>query len=245
MKPWDRYADVPWIPPAFADENGLVGVGGNLDPSCLLRAYTEGVFPWFSDGDPILWWSPDPRAIFDIRSGLHVSRRLARTIRSGKFTVTFNRAFGEVIRACGDRPEGTWITREMVSAYEDLHRLRFAHSVEAWQDGELAGGVYGVAINGFFAAGVDVLPTDGRLEGGAGGDVRATAGTRLRSGRYADADRTHRAHGGVRGAREHGTWNCCAGRSARKAFVSECPMTRTNDELHWSLGPGHCGIGIQ
>ena len=83
---------------------------------------------------------------------MHVSRRLARTIRSGKFTVTFNRAFGEVIRACGDRPEGTWITREMVTAYEDLHRLRFAHSAEAWQDGELAGGVYGVAINGFFAA---------------------------------------------------------------------------------------------
>lgn len=152
MKSWDRYADVPWIPPAFADENGLVGVGGNLDPSCLLRAYTEGVFPWFSDGDPILWWSPDPRAVFDIRAGLHVSRRLARTIRSAKFTVTFNRAFGEVIRACGDRPEGTWITREMVTAYEDLHRLRFAHSAEAWQDGELAGGVYGVAINGFFAA---------------------------------------------------------------------------------------------
>jgi len=152
VKSWDRYADVPWIPPAFADENGLVGVGGNLDPSCLLRAYTEGVFPWFSDGDPILWWSPDPRAVFDIRAGLHVSRRLARTIRSAKFTVTFNRAFGEVIRACGDRPEGTWITREMVTAYEDLHRLRFAHSAEAWQDGELAGGVYGVAINGFFAA---------------------------------------------------------------------------------------------
>jgi leucyl/phenylalanyl-tRNA---protein transferase len=117
-----------------------------------LRAYTEGVFPWFSDGDPILWWSPDPRAIFDLATGLHISRRLARTLRSGKFQVTFNRAFGRVIRACGDRPEGTWITREMVSAYEDLHRLKFAHSVEAWQDGELAGGVYGVAINSFFAA---------------------------------------------------------------------------------------------
>ena len=149
---WDRYGDVPWIPPAFADENGLVGVGGTLEPACLLRAYAEGVFPWFSEGDPILWWSPDPRAVFSIRRGLHVSRRLARTLRSGKFAVTFNRAFGEVIRACGDRPEGTWITREMVSAYEDLHRLRFAHSVEAWQDGELAGGVYGVGLNGFFAA---------------------------------------------------------------------------------------------
>jgi leucyl/phenylalanyl-tRNA---protein transferase len=152
VKSWDRSADVPWIPPMFADENGLVGVGGTLEPSCLLRAYTEGVFPWFSEGDPILWWSPDPRAIFDITPGLHISRRLARTLRSGKFQITFDRAFGRVIRACGDRPEGTWITREMVSAYEDLHRLRFAHSVEAWQDGDLAGGVYGVAINGFFAA---------------------------------------------------------------------------------------------
>jgi leucyl/phenylalanyl-tRNA--protein transferase len=152
VKAWDRYADVPWIPPAFADENGLVGVGGTLDPSCLLRAYTEGVFPWFSDGDPILWWSPDPRAIFDIHHGLHISRRLARTLRSGRFQITYDQAFGSVIRACGDRPEGTWITREMVAAYEDLHRLRFAHSVEAWEDGELAGGVYGVAINAFFAA---------------------------------------------------------------------------------------------
>jgi leucyl/phenylalanyl-tRNA--protein transferase len=152
VKSWDRYADVPWIPPAFADENGLVGVGGSLEPTCLLRAYTEGVFPWFSDGDPILWWSPDPRAIFDIDSGLHIPRRLARTIRSGKFQITFDRAFGHVIRACADRAEGTWITREMISAYEDLHRLRVAHSVEAWCDGELAGGVYGVAINAFFAA---------------------------------------------------------------------------------------------
>ena len=149
----DRSGDVPWIPPAFSDDDtGLVGVGGSLDPTCLLRAYSEGVFPWFSDGDPVLWWSPDPRAIFDIRVGLHISRRLARTIRSGRFQITVNRAFGHVIRACGDRPEGTWITREMVSAYEELHRLRFAHSVETWLDGELAGGVYGVSLNGFFAA---------------------------------------------------------------------------------------------
>jgi leucyl/phenylalanyl-tRNA--protein transferase len=143
---------VPWIPPVFADEYGLVGVGGTLEPSCLIKAYTEGVFPWFSDGDPILWWSPDPRAIFSIRQGLHISRRLARTLRSGKFRITIDRAFGHVIRACGDRPEGTWITRDMVSAYEELHRLRFAHSVEAWQGDHLVGGVYGVSINAFFAA---------------------------------------------------------------------------------------------
>ena len=152
MKAWDRYADVPWIPPAYADETGLVGVGGTLDPASLIRAYSEGVFPWFSDGDPILWWSPDPRGIFDLHNGLHISRRLARTIRSGKFQVTLDRDFGRVIRACADRDEGTWITRDMVLAYEDLHRLRIAHSVETWQDGELVGGVYGVAINAFFAA---------------------------------------------------------------------------------------------
>ena len=152
MKPWDRYREVPWVPAAFADESGLVGVGGALDPACLLRAYAEGVFPWYGEGDPVLWWSPDPRAVFDISAPPTASRRFARTLRSGKFQVTYNQAFGAVIRACGDRPEGTWITADMVAAYEELHRLGFAHSVEAWQDGALAGGVYGVAVNGFFAA---------------------------------------------------------------------------------------------
>jgi leucyl/phenylalanyl-tRNA--protein transferase len=147
---WDRYGDVPWIPPAFADENGLVGVGGTLDPPCLLRAYAEGVFPWFSEGDPILWWSPDPRAIFEL-GGLHVSRRLARTIRSGKFRLTINRAFVDVLRGCADRAGGTWLTRAMIVAYLRLHRLGIAHSVEAWHGDELAGGVYGVALGGLFA----------------------------------------------------------------------------------------------
>ena len=127
MKDWANRRR-PWVAPELAGPDGLVGVGGDLRPGTLIQAYTDGVFPWFNEGDPILWWSPDPRAVFSIKAGLHVSRRLARTLRSGKFAVTFNRAFGEVIRACGDRPEGTWITREMVSAYEDLHRLRFAHS---------------------------------------------------------------------------------------------------------------------
>lgn len=151
MKSWDQIGEVPWIPPALADEQGLVGVGGDLHPTNLLRAYAEGVFPWFGEGDPILWWSPDPRAIFNT-NGLHVSDRLARTIRSGKFKVTFDEHFGEVIRACGERPEGTWVTRDMVQAYEELHRMGFAHSVETWQDGVLAGGLYGVALNGLFAA---------------------------------------------------------------------------------------------
>ncbi len=167
--------DVPWIAPELGEPEGLVGVGGALSPDTLLRAYADGVFPWFSDGDPILWWSPDPRAIIEL-DGLHVSRRLARTIRSGKFRVTVNRCFPTVMRACGEnREEGTWVTQEMVAGYTALHRAGHAHSVEVWAapegaptpgadpgspdkssrppgpDWVLAGGIYGVAIGGLFA----------------------------------------------------------------------------------------------
>jgi leucyl/phenylalanyl-tRNA---protein transferase len=142
----------PWIPPDRADEDGFVGIGGDLRPACLLRAYREGVFPWYSEGEPILWWSPDPRAIFEL-DRLRISRRLLRTVRSGRFQITINRDFPAVIRGCADRPEeGTWITTEMMAAYEELHRLGYAHSVETWQEGELAGGIYGVSIGAFFAA---------------------------------------------------------------------------------------------
>jgi leucyl/phenylalanyl-tRNA---protein transferase len=168
--------DVPWIPPELAEPDGFVGVGGDLAPRTLLRAYAEGVFPWFNEGDPILWWSPDPRAVVELHpdtatrpdpgasfgtdgyGGLHVSRRLARTIRSGKFVVKVNGDFPTVMRACGEcRPEGTWVTDEMLAAYTELHRLGHAHSLETWvraEDGteELAGGVYGVSIGGLFAA---------------------------------------------------------------------------------------------
>jgi leucyl/phenylalanyl-tRNA--protein transferase len=140
----------PFLLAEFADESGLVSMGGDLRPQTLLRAYRSGVFPWFNEGDPILWWSPDPRAIIEL-DGLHVSRRLARTLRSDKFQFSVNQAFGDVIRACGAREEGTWITPAMIAAYERLHVLGHAHSVEAWQDNELAGGIYGVAIGGFFA----------------------------------------------------------------------------------------------
>jgi leucyl/phenylalanyl-tRNA--protein transferase len=137
--------------PELADETGLVAVGGDLHPKRLLDAYRHGVFPWFDDGLPILWWSPDPRAIFEL-DRFHVPRRLQRTIHSGRFSLTINRAFGEVIRSCADRPgEGTWITTEMIEAYERLHALGHAHSVEAWSNGVLAGGLYGVALGGLFA----------------------------------------------------------------------------------------------
>jgi leucyl/phenylalanyl-tRNA---protein transferase len=140
----------PVLDPERADESGLVAVGGDLRPERLLEAYRRGVFPWYGEGMPICWWSPDPRAVFEL-DGLHVARRLRRTLRSGKFTVTVNRDFAAVIRGCADRAEGTWILPEMRAAYERLHRLGHAHSVEAWRDGELAGGVYGVAVGGLFA----------------------------------------------------------------------------------------------
>ena len=140
-----------FLDPGLADADGLVGVGGDLSPRRLLEAYRRGIFPWYDAQTPILWWSPDPRAVFEL-DGLHVSRRLARTVRAGKFEVTADRDFAGVIRGCADRPEsGVWITPEMIEAYVRLHRLGHAHSVEVWHGGELAGGLYGVAAGGLFA----------------------------------------------------------------------------------------------
>ncbi len=136
--------------PEFADEHGLVAIGGDLRPQRLLEAYRQGIFPWYGEEYPILWWSPDPRAIFEL-GGMHVSRRLRRTMRSSKFGVTINQAFADVMRGCAEREEGTWITPDMFTAYCRLHQLGYAHSVEVWHQGELAGGVYGVALGGFFA----------------------------------------------------------------------------------------------
>lgn len=145
-------SDVPWMPPDLADPDGFVGVGGDLSVPTLVRAYSDGVFPWYNDGDPILWWSPDPRGVIEL-DGLHVSHRLARTIRSGKFRVTVDTCFRDVMRSCGEnRPEGTWVTAEMLDAYTALHEAGFAHSVEVWAGDELAGGTYGVAVGGLFAA---------------------------------------------------------------------------------------------
>jgi leucyl/phenylalanyl-tRNA--protein transferase len=141
----------PFPDPERARPDGLVAVGGDLRPARLLDAYRRGIFPWFDEHTPILWWSPDPRAIFEL-DRFHVSRRLARTVRSGRFTVTFDRAFDAVIRGCARRPgQGVWITPDMIAAYTELHRLGWAHSVEVWRDGELGGGVYGVAVGGLFA----------------------------------------------------------------------------------------------
>jgi leucyl/phenylalanyl-tRNA--protein transferase len=137
--------------PSLADPEGLLAVGGNLEPETLLSAYQQGIFPWFDEDTPILWWSPDPRAILEF-DNLYISKRLARTIRTNKFQVTFNQDFDAVVQGCTYRPEeGTWITPEVANAYGEFHRRGHAHSVEVWQQGVLVGGLYGVAIGALFA----------------------------------------------------------------------------------------------
>jgi leucyl/phenylalanyl-tRNA---protein transferase len=146
-----------FFPPAEeADEEGLIGFGGQLTPDWLLDAYRHGIFPWpISDFDgPVAWWSPDPRAVLEY-DHFHVSRRLRRTCRGSKFEVTRDVDFPGVIRGCAMAPgrlNNTWLTPEMIDAYIELHRAGHAHSVEVWHQHELAGGVYGVAIGGLFAA---------------------------------------------------------------------------------------------
>lgn len=152
------FADPVFPDPEEADPDGLLAIGGDLSPQRLITAYARGIFPWYSEGSPILWWSPDPRlALFPER--LHVPASLRRTLNSGRFRFTLDQAFAQVIRACAraTRPEqlGTWILPEMIKAYEALHALGIAHSAEAWADDgnggcELVGGVYGVALGGVF-----------------------------------------------------------------------------------------------
>ena len=145
-----------FFPPADgADHDGLLALGGSLEPEWLLDAYRHGIFPWpmMDDPAPIPWWSPDPRAIIELDS-FHVSRRLRRTCRKGHFSVTRDKAFAAVINRCastGDRKSQTWITPRMIDAYCRLHQLGHAHSVEVWHRGELAGGTYGLGVGGLFA----------------------------------------------------------------------------------------------
>ncbi len=137
--------------PSRCDGEGLVAVGGDLSCDRLLAAYRGGIFPWFDDRVPPLWWSPDPRAVITAAT-LHVSRRLRRTMRAGCFEVTWDRAFDSVMAACAERrTDGTWITTDMRSAYAALHALGHAHSLEVWDGDDLVGGIYGVHIGGVFA----------------------------------------------------------------------------------------------
>jgi leucyl/phenylalanyl-tRNA--protein transferase len=137
--------------PTRADAEGLVAVGGDLSVPWLLQAYRSGLFPWTVD--PVTWWSPDPRGIFEL-DGFHVSRSLARVLRRGEFRITRDCAFRAVMEGCAASAPGrrsTWITSEFIKAYTEMHRKGHAHSLECWQGEKLAGGIYGVAIGGFFA----------------------------------------------------------------------------------------------
>lgn len=137
----------------MADAHGLLAVGGDLTRERLLDAYRTGIFPWYSEGDPVLWWSPDPRLVI-YPGKLHIPTRLHRWMRAHPFVVTIDAAFDRVINACASVPRprqgGTWITPEMIGAYIGLHRAGDAHSLECWRNGELVGGIYGVAMGRCF-----------------------------------------------------------------------------------------------
>lgn len=144
-----------WFPDpttALEDPNGLVAVGGDLSPERILAAYKKGIFPWFNPGDPILWWSPNPRTVV-YPDKLHISKSLRKTLRKAGYKVTFDNCFEAVMRACAaprSYADGTWITDEIIAGYCALHRRGFAHSVEVWQEGILVGGLYGIALGRVF-----------------------------------------------------------------------------------------------
>ncbi|MFI8716420.1 leucyl/phenylalanyl-tRNA--protein transferase [Stenotrophomonas sp. NPDC077464] len=155
--PW-RLEDAPDAPfppaeTALRDPDGLLALGGDLTPVRLLNAYAGGIFPWFSDGQPLLWWSPDPRMVFRT-DGVHLSSRFRRSLRGSRWVLRADTRFGEVIDACAASPrpgqDGTWITRDMIEAYTVVHALGYAHSVEVLDGDRLVGGIYGVAIGRMF-----------------------------------------------------------------------------------------------
>ena len=145
-------APFPDVEQAFKEPDGLLAAGGDLSPPRLLNAYSQGIFPWYSPGEPILWWSPDPRCVL-FPEKLKISRSLKRTLKKDPFDIHFNTAFADVMRACAEpRPgqDGTWISDDMLNAYIKMHELGYAHSVECWQDGKLVGGLYGMLIGKVF-----------------------------------------------------------------------------------------------
>jgi leucyl/phenylalanyl-tRNA--protein transferase len=148
-----NYELPPFPNPVDADDEGLLCYGGDLSVERLLSAYSSGIFPWFNEDDPILWWSPNPRFVL-FPQDLHISKSLKRTIKKNLFEIKYDTAFVQVMIECANakRPdtEGTWIVPEMIESYSELHKAGFAHSFEAWYDGELVGGGYGVAIGDIF-----------------------------------------------------------------------------------------------
>ena len=164
MIPWLRgSAPFPPVSKALRSPNGLLCAGGDLSPGRIVEAYRHGIFPWYSEGEPILWWSPDPRMVL-FPDELKVSRSLRKTLEKGVYETRFDTAFARVIRACAeprDGQSGTWIVPEMIAAYTRLHELGFAHSVESWRDGELVGGLYGLALGqAFFGESMFTRATD-------------------------------------------------------------------------------------
>ncbi|AKN26999.1 leucyl/phenylalanyl-tRNA--protein transferase [Stutzerimonas stutzeri] len=154
MLTWLKRDDLSFPPleTALREPNGLLAAGGDLRPERLLAAYRHGCFPWYQEGQPLLWWSPDPRTVL-FPDELHVSRSLRKRMRNGDYRVTFDKAFAEVIQGCaGPRSyaDGTWITTPMQDAYVRLHEMGVAHSVEVWQQGQLVGGLYGIAMGELF-----------------------------------------------------------------------------------------------
>jgi len=148
LTPDDPPQQFPPVETALREPDGLLAAGGDLRPERLLAAYRQGIFPWYDEGQPLLWWSPDPRCVFQ-KGDFHVSRRMRRELRRSTAELRFNTAFAEVIRACAAPrryEHGTWITDDMIDAYERLHRAGWAHSIEVWQDEALIGGLYGLVI---------------------------------------------------------------------------------------------------
>lgn len=154
MLPWLGHdsVDFPPIDTALDEPNGLLAAGGDLAPARLINAYRDGIFPWFNPGEPILWWSPDPRCVLN-PADIHISRSLRKTIRKTDFSITFDKAFSRVIAQCAAPraySDDTWISQQMQQAYSELHNLGYAHSVELWVDNTLCGGLYGIAMGRLF-----------------------------------------------------------------------------------------------
>ncbi|MDY6967109.1 MAG: leucyl/phenylalanyl-tRNA--protein transferase [Spirochaetota bacterium] len=144
--------EIIFPPVHLADQSGIIAVGGDLSPARLIEAYRNGIFPWYSEGEPITWWSPDPRFVLFPKE-IIISKSMRKTLRKNIFQITYNRCFKKVILGCKNakrKQTGTWITNEMAEAYIRLHNLGYAHSIEAWKDGELAGGMYGVSLGKCF-----------------------------------------------------------------------------------------------
>ena len=150
-----QFESLAFPPPKLAlkEPNGLLAIGGDLSPQRLVEAYKQGIFPWYSDNEPIMWWSPDPRAIIKTDQ-IHINRTLKKFLNRNPYSVSVNKAYADVISHCANAPfrdEETWITPSMRAAYIKLHQQGYAHSIEVWHQQELVGGLYGIAINGYFS----------------------------------------------------------------------------------------------